>query len=77
MYIIFGKKSCPQCDMAKNILDSKGIEYIYKVLDEHYSKEELLDKCPFPVRELPQVFKMVDSVEVYIGGLQNLKADIS
>lgn len=76
MYVIYGKKGCANCEKAKNLLSSKGLEYQYLVLDEDYTREELISVCPFPPRELPQIFKSIDGVEKYIGAWSDLQKSL-
>jgi glutaredoxin len=42
---VYSKTNCPSCTMAKNILDSRGIEYEYKVLNKDYDVDELMAVC--------------------------------
>ena len=42
MNIVWSKPMCPYCDMAKNLLDSKGIEYEVRMLGEQWTREQLL-----------------------------------
>ena len=44
MINIYGKDQCPRCDMAKNIAEQGGVEYVYKKLGVDYTKDELLEK---------------------------------
>jgi|TARA_B110000977_G_C10743328_1_gene363854 glutaredoxin 3 len=55
MNIVWSKPMCPYCDMAKNLLDSKGIEYEVRMLGEQWTREQLLEACP-GVRTVPQIF---------------------
>lgn len=65
--VIYGKKSCPNCDKAKALLESKDIPYEYVDIAE----------CPTLVgtfkqngwKTAPQIF--MDGVRV--GGFQELK----
>jgi glutaredoxin len=40
MYLLIGKENCSRCDMVKNILDNKNIEYQYVILDELETEEK-------------------------------------
>jgi len=39
MYLLIGKENCSRCEMIKNILSNKNIEFEYKIL-ESFSEEE-------------------------------------
>jgi len=34
MYLLLGKENCSRCDMIKNILTNKNIEFEYKLLND-------------------------------------------
>jgi glutaredoxin len=38
MYVIIGKQNCIQCDELKNLLDEKGIQYVYLDMTEMLNK---------------------------------------
>lgn len=42
MIRVIGKENCSRCAMVKNILNKKGIEYEYNLLDECENKEEYI-----------------------------------
>ncbi len=54
MINIYGKDQCPRCDMAKNIAEQGGVEYVYKKLGVDYTKDELLEKFPGAM-SVPQI----------------------
>jgi glutaredoxin len=66
--IVWSKNACPYCVQAKALLESKGIEYEERNVQEDWTKEQLLGAVP-TARTLPQVF-LDDN---YIGGFQELK----
>lgn len=66
-YIIYGKPQCPNCDIAKNLLKSKGIVFEYKDISK--SQEDLLFLKNLGAKSVPVVF-----IEgQLIGGLNELK----
>lgn len=79
MYIIYGKEDCTYCEAAKNLLDSKGIEYEYKQVGRDISKEHLVAACQeygvIP-RTVPQIFKVDYEKTEYVGGFTELKASL-
>jgi len=54
MIKIYGKPNCGQCVEAKNICESRGLDYQYLSLGQDYSREELLDMFP-GARQVPQI----------------------
>jgi glutaredoxin 1 len=71
MIEIYGKPNCSMCIAAKQLLDSKAIPYEYKVLGEHFTREEIMEKAP-GAKVFPQVF--LDGVN--IGSFNDLRHKI-
>lgn len=78
MFIVYSKPACSQCDQAKALLKTKGIDFEVVHLDvgqpkidgeKYIARDELLLKVP-GARTMPQIFKD----EVPIGGFSELKA---
>ena len=53
--IVWSKYHCPYCDMAKSLLEQKGIEFEERKIGDGYTKEELLEAVP-SARTVPQIF---------------------
>jgi len=53
--ILWSKYHCPYCDMAKSLLEQKGIEFEERKIGDGYTKEELLEEVP-NARTVPQIF---------------------
>lgn len=70
MYTVYSKEQCPQCTQAVTLLKSKGLDYTVLKLDQDYTRDELFERCPVPVRSVPQIF----NGDEYVGGLQELRA---
>ena len=51
---IYSKPQCPYCDMAKKLAEQKGYELIYKMLDEDFDRETLMETFP-GARTFPQI----------------------
>lgn len=68
---IFGKTDCPNCTKAKNFCDSKSLDYDYGILDEHFTKEELLEEFP-TAKTMPQIRVLEDDKPTNIGGYDEL-----
>lgn len=66
--VIYTKSGCPNCVTAKRLLDSKGIGFAERPLDEeHFFKFQVL----YPeARQMPQIF--IEGQRV--GGLAGLQA---
>lgn len=52
---IFSQPNCQYCQMAKSLLESKGIEYIKHNIADPENMREFAARLP-RVRSLPQVF---------------------
>ena len=66
---IYGKPQCPYCDMAKRLAEQKGYELTYKMLDEDFNRETLMETFP-GARTFPQIIVNGDKV----GGYTEFKA---
>jgi glutaredoxin 3 len=66
---IYSKPQCPYCDMAKRLAEQKGYELTYKMLDEDFDREPLMETFP-GARTFPQI--IVDGEK--IGGYTEFKA---
>ena len=54
MIEIWSKPQCPFCDKAENLCKQKNFEYKKYMLDEDFSREELVEKFP-SARTFPQI----------------------
>tara|TARA_B100001057_G_scaffold496644_1_gene598614 strand:+ start:370 stop:600 length:231 start_codon:yes stop_codon:yes gene_type:complete len=66
---IYSKPQCPYCDMAKRLAEQKDYELTYKMLDEDFDRETLMETFP-GARTFPQI--IVDGDK--IGGYTEFKA---
>ena len=66
--IIYSKPQCPYCDMAKKLAEQKGYKLTYKMLDEDFNRETLMETFP-GARTFPQI--IVDGEK--IGGYTEFK----
>jgi glutaredoxin 3 len=66
--IVWSKNACPFCVQAKALLESKGIEYEERNVQNGWTKEQLLEAVP-TARTLPQIF-LNDN---YVGGFTELR----
>lgn len=66
---IYSKPQCPYCVQAKALAERKGYNVIYKMLDEDFDREALMETFP-GARTFPQI--IVDGEK--IGGYTEFKA---
>lgn len=67
MYLVIGRKDCPYCDKAKNLLETLEKEYLYVDITsgdcitdahwKHFLVEDMKSKT------VPQVFELVGGYE--------------
>ena len=55
MYVLIGKQKCNRCDILKNLVDEKGIQYHYVDVDDMPTQyndlfENILSLLPYGVR---------------------------
>ena len=65
--IVWSNVGCHFCEMAKTLLEQKGIEYEERNIAKDWKTEQLLEAVP-NARTVPQIF--VD--DKYIGSYDNL-----
>ena len=58
--VVYGKKKCPHCDVAKNTLNERGIAFDYIDVGEDSVALELIKGMGFT--KVPQIF--VDNISV-------------
>ena len=66
---IYSNPQCPFCVQAKALAEREGAELTYKMLDEDFNREELMETFP-GARTFPQI--IVDGQK--IGGFTEFKA---
>lgn len=66
---IYSKPQCPFCVQAKALAEREGHELTYKMLDEDFDREALMETFP-GARTFPQI--IVDGEK--IGGFTEFKA---
>lgn len=80
MYVVYGNNNCPYCDTAKQLLESKGLEYTQKNIDEDdEARHFILNQG---LRTIPQVFYEEDlgNGQVYldrIGTYEELATELN
>lgn len=58
--VIYGKKKCPHCDVAKNTLNERGVKFDY--IDVGEDKISLIFLKGMGFTKVPQIF--VDNISV-------------
>lgn len=66
--IIYSKSACPNCDSAKNLLGTKGLDYLERSIDDPEWRDVFTRSFP-DIRQMPQIF--IDGQRV--GGLAGLQ----
>ena len=61
---IFGKPWCPYCDAAKALADMSNCDFIYKTLNEDFSRETFFEIFP-NARTFPQIIVDGDKIGGY------------
>jgi len=54
MIEIWGKANCPSCISAKQLCETRNLDYIYKQLDIDFSRDDVLEEFP-GARTFPQI----------------------
>ena len=67
--VMYTKSGCVNCDRAKQLLKSKGLEYFECSVDIECNRLDLLSRYP-EAKQLPQI--IIDNQRV--GGLAGLQA---
>ena len=72
MFIVYGKKNCPYCAKAVELLQGEGCTFSYLSMDER--TEELVEiAMTYSHKTVPIVTRVVDGVPILIGGFDDLK----
>ena len=72
MFKVYGKTNCPSCTSAKQLLDSKGCEYVYLLFGKDYDLSKFVE-INKTHKTMPMITTIKDDVESYVGGLQQLQ----
>jgi glutaredoxin 3 len=70
--IVWSKDFCPFCVQAKTLLESRGIEYEERNVNQDWTREQLLEAVP-NARTLPQIF--LD--QELVGGFTELRKKLT
>ena len=71
-YVVYGKTNCPSCTSAKQLLDSKGCEYVYLLFGKDYDLSKFVE-INKTHKTMPMITTVKNGVESYVGGLQQLQ----
>lgn len=70
VFKIYGKPNCKYCELAKDLLDSRGKEYVYVDISEDDEAMDMMIARGF--RSVPQIYYDDDFVGDHIGGYNDL-----
>lgn len=77
MITVYSTENCQQCKTAKLLLDMKGVDYVVKMLDVDFTREEVKSLAPnqrsFPVITKRETYGGVLMNEQLLGGLHQLQ----
>lgn len=68
---VWSKPQCPYCDMAKRLLEQKGIAYTSVTLGEEFTRDDVVAKFP-----TARTFPIIEIDNEYIGGYNELRQKI-
>ena len=74
-YIVFGKENCNYCTLAESLLDTKGLKYHYKDVNDKRNRELLMHLAEMvcvEVNTVPQIFVAEDYKYSHLGGHKEL-----
>ena len=71
--VVYSKSVCPQCDMAKNLLKSRSLDFEEIRIDDEAQRLAFYEKCGPAVRQMPQVFIN----DQRVGGVAGLQAALA
>ena len=73
MYIVYGKKDCPYCTKAVQLLQSRGLDFTYSSMDNRLN--ELVQwALQHDHKTVPLIIQVVSGTPVLVGGYDNLCA---
>jgi glutaredoxin 3 len=53
--IVYSKSNCPNCTTAKALLDSKGLDFIERSIEDQEWRDVFTRQYP-DIRQMPQIF---------------------
>jgi glutaredoxin 3 len=53
--IVYSKSNCPNCTTAKALLDSKGLDFIERSIEDQEWRDVFIRQYP-DIRQMPQIF---------------------
>jgi len=74
LFTVKSKEGCPSCVAAKEMLASRGIEYVEERYDDYAERQAMYDRLGLVggERTVPQIFYARDGETIRVGGFQNL-----
>jgi glutaredoxin 3 len=71
--VVYSKSACPQCDIAKRLLESRGLPFEVIQIDDEAERLAFYERCGPSVRQMPQVFIN----DQRVGGVAGLQAALA
>jgi glutaredoxin len=71
--VVYSKSACPQCDTAKMLLKTRGLDFEEVRIDDEAQRLAFYEKCGPSVRQMPQVFIN----DQRVGGVAGLQAALT
>lgn len=71
--VVYSKSTCPQCDTAKRLLESRGLPFEVIQIDDEAERLAFYERCGPSVRQMPQVFIN----DQRVGGVAGLQAALA
>ena len=70
--ILYSKSNCPNCTTAKALLDSKGLDFIERSIEDQEWRDVFTRQYP-DIRQMPQIFINGQRIGGFAGLQQALK----
>lgn len=71
--VVYSKSACSQCEIVKNLLKIKNLEFEEVKIDDEEQRKGFYEKCGPSVRSMPQVFFN----DQRLGGVAGLQAALA
>jgi len=72
MFIVYGKDGCTYCTQATQLLQSKKQDFLYKKLEDDFSREDLIDTLKV-YGVVPKTLPQITKDGAYVGGYHELR----
>lgn len=73
---IYGRDGCTSCNKAKMLCEMKSVNFDYLTVPDDISAEQLRERVGNNVTTLPQIFLNQGDSQQYVGGYDELRAQL-